>query len=195
MRSTNLLTIAALVLTALITLTGGAVAHESTPAAGIPANLAPPSTSTLLFELHAEGVQIYACEADPEDATEFVWTFKAPEANLLNQNGDVVGTHFAGPTWQGNDGSAIVAAVLERADSPDATAIPWLLLEAKEHSGAGIFSTITHIQRLDTISGIAPTDGCDADQAGAEIRQPYEATYAFFYPSAPSTPDTATPST
>jgi hypothetical protein len=147
----------------------------------------------LLFELGARGVQIYACEAKPDDATAFVWTFKAPEAELFNERGEVVGSHFAGPTWQGQDDSAVVGAVLERADSPDQGAIPWLLLEAKENAGSGALSTITHIQRLDTAGGVAPTEGCDADHAGAEVREPYVATYAFYYPAGSGATLTATP--
>ena len=65
----------------------------------------------MLFELDARGVQIYSCEEDPEDADAFVWTFVAPEAELLNKHGEAVGTHFAGPTWQGNDGSAVKSAI------------------------------------------------------------------------------------
>jgi hypothetical protein len=189
------MTVVALVLAALMTLAGTAAAHQTPSAGDIPANLAPPSGSTLLFELHAEGVQIYACEAKPDDASTFVWTFKAPEADLFNKHGEVVGSHFAGPTWQGTDGSAVVGAVLERADSPDAGSIPWLLLEATEHTGAGALSTITYVQRIDTVGGTAPTDGCDADHAAEEVRVPYEATYAFFYPSASATPSAATPTT
>jgi hypothetical protein len=158
----------------------------------IPANLAPPADSVLIYELGARGVQIYACEANADDPAGFAWTFKAPEAELLNRSGQVVGRHFAGPTWQGLDGSAVVAAVLERAESPEAGAIPWLLLEAKGHEGSGAFSTIAHIQRLATVGGVAPTEGCDADHAGAEVRQPYEATYAFYYPTQPIAPDAAT---
>ena len=98
-----------------------------------------------------------------------------------------MGSHFGGPTWQGHDGSAVVAAVLERADAPNPKkAIPWLLLEAKSHAGSGVFSTITHIQRLDTVGGVAPTKGCDADHAGEMARVPYKATYAFFYPAEPA---------
>ena len=93
-------------------------------------------------------------------------------------------THFAGPTWQGNDGSAVVAEVVAREDAPSGDAIPWLLLEAKSHTGSGGFSTTTYIQRLDTSGGIAPDEGCDAAHANAEARVPYEATYAFYYPSA-----------
>ncbi len=194
MRTTSILTIATLIFAALMSLAGTAAAHQSpaTPSSDdIPANLVPPADAILLFELSATGVQIYSCEADPEDDTEFVWTFKAPEADLLNRHGELVGTHFAGPTWQGHDGSSVVGAVLERADSPDTGAIPWLLLEATEHTGSGAFSTITYVQRLDTVGGVAPDEGCDADHAGDEVRQPYEATYAFFYPSTPA----ATPTT
>jgi hypothetical protein len=35
------------------------------------------------------------------------WALKAPDAKLLNQEGSVIGQHFAGPTWQLNDGSWI----------------------------------------------------------------------------------------
>jgi hypothetical protein len=82
--------------------------------------------------------------------------------------------------------------VLERADAPEPGAIPWLLLAAAEHTGSGVFATVTHIQRLDTVGGAAPSEGCDEAHAGAEVREPYTATYAFYYPAAPATPD-ATP--
>lgn len=150
----------------------------------IPPELAPPASAALLFELGARGVQIYACEATPNDPAAFVWTFKAPDAELLNVRGEVVGAHFAGPTWQANDGSAVVAAVAARADAPKGKAIPWLLLEAQSHTGAGAFATVTHIQRLDTVGGVAPRKGCDTNHAGDVARVPYKATYAFFYPAA-----------
>ncbi len=190
--SKTLALIAAIVL--IGSFTRSATAQGTPTSAGdIPTILAPPASSVLLFELGARGVQIYACEADPDDATAFAWTFQAPEADLFNSRGEVVGSHFAGPTWQGHDGSAVVGTVRERGDSPDAGAIPWLLLEAKEHAGSGAFSTITHIQRLDTVGGVAPTEGCDEAHAGEEVRAPYEATYAFYYPAVPGTPGAATP--
>ena len=190
--STPFALIAAIALIGSVT---GLAAAQGTPtsAEDVPTILAPPASSVLLFELGARGVQIYACEAKPDDATAFVWTFKAPEAELFNSRGEVVGNHFAGPTWQGQDGSAVVGAVLVRADSPEPGAIPWLLLEAKEHTGSGAFSTIAHVQRLDTTGGVAPTEGCDAAHAGTEVREPYEATYAFYYPAVPATPGAATP--
>ncbi|CAA9521006.1 MAG: hypothetical protein AVDCRST_MAG73-173 [uncultured Thermomicrobiales bacterium] len=174
--------------TVLAGLTGSATTQGTPAAEELPANLSPPPGSVLLFELGARGVQIYACEAKPDDASVFAWTFKAPEADLLNARGEGVGQHFAGPTWQGNDGSAVVGAVLERANAPDPGAIPWLLLAAKEHAGGGVFATVTHVQRLDTVGGAAPAEGCDQGRAGEEVRVPYEATYAFFYPAAPTEP-------
>src|SRR5688500_18714274 len=96
-------------------LAGSAIAHgTATATEAVPANLEPPASSVLIFALGARGDQIYVCKAKPDDATAFVWTFKAPEAELLNEQGDVVGRHFAGPTWKGHDDSAVVAAVLER---------------------------------------------------------------------------------
>jgi hypothetical protein len=193
MRKIGMTTIALLAIAVLASLAGLASAQGTPTAEHVPANLAPPEGSVLLFELNAHGVQIYACEAKPDDASAFVWTFKAPEADLLNRRGEVVGHHFAGPTWQGLDGSGVVGMVLDHADSPDPDSIPWLLLEAKEHMSYGAFSTITYVQRLDTSGGAAPTEGCDSDHADDEIRQPYEATYAFYYSSAPATPSAATP--
>jgi hypothetical protein len=150
----------------------------------VPSDLMPPVSAVLLFELGASGDQIYTCAAKPEDRTAFVWTFKAPRAELFNARGEVVGSHFAGPTWQGQDGSGVVGEVVARADAPSNNAIQWLLLKAKSHAGGGAFSTITHIQRLDTKGGVAPSKGCDATHVDKEVRVPYEATYAFYYPVA-----------
>ena len=158
--------------------------NKPAPTWKVPSALTPPGNAVFLFEYKAQGVQIYACEAKPEAPTTFAWTFKAPEAELRNARGEVVATHFAGPTWQGNDGGTVVAAVLARPDAPGKKAIPWLLLEAKSHTGGGVLSTISYIQRLDTRGGNAPDSGCDAAHANAESRVPYEATYAFYYPAA-----------
>jgi hypothetical protein len=175
-------------LTAIVLMGGpsGAASAQGTPtsAAATPENLEPPAESVLLFALGARGVQIYTCAAKPEDSAAFVWTFKAPQAELFNARGEVVGSHFAGPTWQGQDGSAVVGKLVARADAPSKQAIPWLLLEAKSHAGGGAFSTITHIQRLDTKGGVAPSKGCDETHKREEARVPYEATYAFYYPAA-----------
>ena len=159
------------------------VGAQSGPAA-MPDNLQAPDGNVLLFTTFAAGVQVYTCAARAEDPDQFAWTFKAPAAELLNDAGEQVGTHYAGPSWEGNDGSTVVGEVVARADAPDPKAIPWLLLKAKSNEGAGVFSSITYIQRLETIGGVAPADGCDRSAAGTERAVPYTAVYAFYYGAA-----------
>jgi hypothetical protein len=116
----------------------------------------------------------------------FEWTFRAPDASLMNLDGEPIGLHYAGPTWEGLDGSRVMAAARANADSPDPSAIPWLLLEAQSNAGTGLFSTVSYIQRLDTSGGRAPADGCGASTVGQEARVPYTAIYTFSYPMASS---------
>ena len=151
----------------------------------IPSDLVVPSGHVLLLQAEARGVQIYVCQEKSDDPAVFEWAFRAPEAELLNSRSEHIGRHFAGPTWEGNDGSQVVGAARATANSPSPDAIPWLLLEARANQGTGVFSTVSFIQRLDTAGGRAPADGCDAAHAGQELRVDYTATYAFYYPSAP----------
>jgi Protein of unknown function (DUF3455) len=119
---------------------------------------------------YAEGVQIYRWNGA-------AWSFVAPEAVLYDADGDVVGTHYVGPTWESNSGSYVVGAVLERA-FPDPDSIPWLLLKVVESDGPGIFDGVTFIQRVNTLGGIAPAEA--GDFVGEEARVPYTAEYYFY---------------
>jgi hypothetical protein len=65
-------------------------------------------------------------------------------------------------------------------ETPDPSAIPWLLLSAKSTSGKGIFSEVHSIQRLHTVGGTAPSTGCGQAQRGQELRTSYSADYLFF---------------
>ena len=139
--------------------------------------VAPPQGSALLLEVVADGVQIYTCEAK---GSLFQWTFKAPEANLLDKQGRQIGTHFAGPTWKMADGSAIVGEVVAKADAPEKDAIQWLLLRAKAREGQGVLAEAAFIRRAETRGGVAPTTGCDATHISEQARMRYSATYQFF---------------
>src|SRR5882724_8940255 len=151
-------------------------ALSSSCAPVVPPALAVPDGNKLAFHLDAIGVQIYGCQELP---TGFAWVFVAPEAQLFNGGGRVVGKHYAGPTWEAKDGSKVMGAkVASFVSSP--SSIPWLLLAATSHEGSGRMSEVTFIQRLDTAGGIAPTGGCDADHLGSVARVDYAATY-FFY--------------
>jgi len=153
----------------------------------IPPNLAVPSGHTLLLEALARGVQIYVCQPTSDNPSVFAWTLQGPEAELFSRSGERIGRHFAGPTWEGNDGSQVVGEVRATANSPDPQAIPWLLLQARANLGTGIFSTVTYIQRLDTVGGRAPTAGCDQAHAGQVQRVDYTATYLFYSSTATAT--------
>ena len=52
----------------------------------IPAQLKAPAGEELLLRVHAKGDQIYACKGD---GAKFVWTLKAPEAQLFDKDGKV----------------------------------------------------------------------------------------------------------
>jgi hypothetical protein len=120
------------------------------------AAVAPPQGSSLLLEVMADGVQIYTCEAT---GSGFAWSFTAPEANLFDQQGRQIGTHFAGPSWKMTDGSGVVGEVIAKADAPDAGAIQWLLLRAKSHEGSGMLAQAALIRRSETKDGVAPPGG------------------------------------
>ena len=148
------------------------------PAAAVPTQLQPPAPATQLLRANAQGVQIYACTAKPGGGPE--WALKGPDATLTDDSGKTVAKHFAGPTWQANDGSKVVGEAVANVPAPGGGAVAWLLLKAKSHEGAGEFAAVTFIQRLDTKGGVAPATGCDAGHIGQEVRVPYSAVYVLF---------------
>jgi hypothetical protein len=137
----------------------------------VPPNLAVPPGNTLVLKVFARGAQIYACKSEG-------WTLKAPEADLFDEKGAKVGHHSGGPTWELDDGSAVVGEVKEKA--PAEGSIPWLLLAKKSARGQGTLSRVTFVQRLETQGGKAPPDGCDTAHQGAEVRVDYTASYYFW---------------
>jgi hypothetical protein len=158
--------------------TGNPAAAPAVPA--IPDSLQVSASQVLLVGARGEGVQIYACQSSPEEPAHFAWVLKAPEAQLSDRAGKPIIRHFAGPTWQASDGSAVVGEVVARDNGPDPDAIAWLLLRAKSTSGSGLLSHTLSIQRLHTVGGKAPAAGCSAAQAGSEVRVDYSADYLFY---------------
>ncbi len=150
----------------------------------IPEALRAPAGQPLTQQLHAKGVQIYECKPAKEDAARFEWSLLAPEAVLTDKSGRQVARHYAGPTWEGSDGSRVVGQVVAREASPGGASIPWLLLRAQSTSGTGRFSAVTSIQRLHTVGGNAPP-ACGPAQVDQHLRVAYSADY-FFYVSARS---------
>jgi hypothetical protein len=169
-----------LLLAATILSAGGCVMPAKFSPPEVPASLRPAAGETLFLEAHASGVQIYECAARTDRPASYEWTFRAPEAALLDGSGRSLGRHFAGPTWESTDGSSVVGEVKSRDPGPSASAIPWLLLSAKSTKGSGVFSATSSIQRVQTVGGVAPAQGCDASNVSKIARVPYTANYYFY---------------
>lgn len=140
------------------------------PDLGESEEVAVPEGNKVAFRTYAEGVQVYRWNGA-------AWAFVGPEAWLFDQDGEVVGIHYGGPTWKSNSGSKVVAAVIDRC-TPDPDSIPWLLLGAVATEVPGIFRGVTYIQRINTEGGLAPAE--PGDFVGDEARVPYAADYYFY---------------
>lgn len=162
----------------LAALAGGVLAGCAAP------GVEPPASEMPLMRVAAQGVQIYECRAAQGTPA---WTFVAPEADLFDGSGRLIGRHGAGPFWRHEDGSGFTGSVLARADAPRAHAIPWLLLSARTEGRAGVFERVSSVQRLNTVGGMAPSAGCTASTLGQQVRMAYRADYVMFAPR-PSMP-------
>lgn len=156
---------------------------QNVPPPDVPASLKAAEGEEVILLARASGSQIYVCQIGPDQ--KFSWVLKAPEAELRDVQGALIGHHFAGPTWKHTDGSEVKGAVVARQDAPDAGSIPWLLLRAAGHSGDGLFSRVTTIQRIHTSGGQPPGAAtCDESSRGKEVKSPYSADYYFYAPRA-----------
>ncbi len=144
--------------------------------AQMPAAIAAPGQSPVI-KLHAEGAQIYECKAGKDGR--LTWIFREPIATLV-LDGKTVGRHYAGPTWEHTDGSAVTGKVVGNAPAATANDVPWLKLEVVAHRGSGTLADVTTVQRINT-SGGALAGACD--QVGDLRSVPYSADYVFLRPS------------
>jgi hypothetical protein len=148
----------------------------------VPDKIKAPAGEQIVLKAHASGAQIYVCRSETDGKP--AWALKAPEAELRDDHGKVIGHHYAGPAWKHNDGSEITGKAVGRVDSPDADSIPWLLVNAIGHSGNGLFSRVTTIQRIHTKGGQPPSAAeCDASKQGTEAKSNYTADYYFYAPA------------
>lgn len=156
-----------------------APAKESAP--DVPDTIQAPASEEVVLFVHASGSQVYTCQAGAGDR--FSWTLKGPEAELRDRNDKVIGQHSAGPTWKLKDGSEVTGKAAAQVDSLDADSIPWLLVKVASHSGKGLLSNVTTIQRIHTKGGKPPAEGCDASHKDAENKSSYTADYYFYAPA------------
>jgi hypothetical protein len=139
-------------------------------------------TGTKILTVRATGDQIYNW-----DAATKAWKLTGPDAIFSGEG--FTGKHFKtqNPTWQANDGSTVEGTTAANSPSPD-DSIPWLLLTATNHTGTGILSGVTYIQRLNTKGGTPPATPGTKD--AEEYRSHYSATYVFYGAGATTQPAT-----
>jgi hypothetical protein len=167
---------------------GAALAGSAIPPApAVPDAIKTPAGESVVLIARASGAQIYVCASTADGKSQ--WTLKAPDAELRDDKGKVIGHHSAGPAWKLNDGSEVTGKATARVDSPEPHSIPWLLLSVVSHAGRGVLAAVTHIQRIHTHGGEAPPAAqCDAGKPNTEVRSPYSADYYFYAPDADEPP-------
>jgi Protein of unknown function (DUF3455) len=158
---------------AVLSLTQVALAGPPPPV--VPSKIQVADGNKVFLVGHAIGVQIYSCNG-------VAWGFVAPRANLYDDHGKLIITHFAGPTWQAMDGSRVVGQLVDSV-TVDPTAIPWVLLSASTTAGpdGDRLVATTFVQRIATTGGLAPPAAdCNATAAGTVAEVPYTADYYFW---------------
>jgi hypothetical protein len=139
--------------------------------AEVPGTIAAPGAIRIAL-VHAQGAQVYECKSGATG--QLAWQFREPIAALFEE-GRTVGRHYAGPSWELDDGSRVTAKVASRAPGATAKDIPMLKLEVATNSGAGRLREAVAIQRLNTKGGVA--EGWCA-RPGDLLSVPYAADYA-----------------
>jgi hypothetical protein len=154
--------------------TGGRSTSLSAP--DVPGELVPPPGHTVFLVAHAVGYQTFRC--DPKTGQ---WTLVAPLADLWDDDGLLIGAHFAGPAWEARDGSYVTAARVAGA-TVDPTALDWQLLRMRAGGSArrgGLLAGTTYVQRVATTGGL-PRVASELAAAGEMVEVAYTADYYFW---------------
>jgi hypothetical protein len=138
----------------------------------LPGAIAAPG-ETVVLSVHAEGAQVYECKVGSDGKP--AWAFREPIATLLLDD-KTVGRHYAGPTWEHSDGSAVVGKVVGSAPGATPGDIAWLKLDVVSRRGSGVLSDVTTVQRIHTQGG--KLEGA-CETPGTFRSAPYSADYLF----------------
>jgi hypothetical protein len=128
---------------------------------------------TVVLSVHAVGAQVYDCKAG--EGGKLAWQFREPIATLI-QDGETVGRHYKGPTWEHIDGSRIRGKQVDTQPGETVGDIPWLRLDVIEAGGSGVLAGVTAILRINTKGGKF-AGACD--RGGTIMGAPYAADYMF----------------
>jgi hypothetical protein len=156
----------------LISALGACGSSAPAPASGtlslpdVPDAIKAPVDEHVAGRFHIEAVETYACRAAATDGgMAYAWISIMFDAKIEDWDTHaVIGTHThaPAPTFTSNDGSSVVGKPVAQVPSPTGTGGPWLLLSAVSHSGTGMFSNVTSLQRINTAGASSPQATCDA---------------------------------
>ena len=136
----------------------------------VPNAIKAPADEHVGGRFHVVAAETFACQQQTNadggtGGVTYAWTTVALDAKLLDWDTNAtigMHTHSPLPTFTSTDGSSVVAMPTAMVPSPNGTGGPWLLLTAVSHSGTGIFSSATSLQRINTAGGGMPPATCDA---------------------------------
>lgn len=151
--------------------TGPSTAAAQTPAVQSAFGVA---RRTVLLSVRGVGAQIYQCKPSANGAK--AWALREPIATLIGVDGQTLGRHFAGPTWEMADGSAVKGHVSATAPGAGPGDIAQLKLDIVDHKGGGVLAAATTVLRLNTLGG-GLSGACET--AGEFRAAPYAADYVF----------------
>jgi hypothetical protein len=162
-------------------LAGGTSLGEKAPVPPvIPEAIAVPEGYVVVATFEAKGKQIYKASLKGD---QLGWGRSVPKATLYDSKGKKAGTHYAGPTWEAEDGSKLVLddkTKVKGAPSRDPKVdVPLLRLEVKAKGKVGVLNSVGYVLRLNTRGGLPPR-GLTPEDIKSEIEVPYTATYVFY---------------
>jgi hypothetical protein len=146
----------------------------------LPAAVQVPAGHRVVLETVGAGDIAYECRDKANAAGQYEWVFAGPNAALMDRQGRSIGRYFGPPaTWAASDGSAITGTQLAVSPAGDGN-IALQLVKANPATGPGVMSGISHIQRVATRGGVAPSSVCDAQAKGKRETVKYQADYIFW---------------
>lgn len=139
-----------------------------------------PAGHRVALETVGIGKITYECRPKKDAPGQFVWEFVAPDAQLTDRSGRLIGKYFGPPaTWTNLDGSTVTGAQVSVSPGPERS-IPLQLVKANPSTGNGAFTDVTYIQRVATRNGVVPADTCNELASGTRADVTYQADYIFW---------------
>jgi hypothetical protein len=151
------------------------------PSLGFFSKIKVPDDREPVLRLAARGAQVFRCEKRDNRG---VWSFRQPDAELIDGSGKVIGRHGANFSFEHSDGSRLVATIAAHEEAPKPTDLRWLLLTTRSF-GKGAFDGVTHVHRVNTAGGMPPA-ACEVAHAGRILRVDFSSDFVFYKPSAAS---------